>query len=393
MTQLARALNSRGLSVTTVTSQPTYQGQAKEKLPYRDQYKGVEIRRLPTTQLDKENLFLRTINWLSFALSLCGWLILREKSRDQIYACVTMPPLLPYLLGFFNLLFGISYVIIVYDVYPDLVAKKGLISEDSFLCKLWDWFNRFAYKRANRLVVLDENMKANLKSKMRGDDSIEDKIRIIPNWEDPDFIKPRRKADNEFSRRHGYDDVFTVLYSGNIGFQHDLETVIESASRTGEEEIRYVIIGEGKKKDKIVRMVSERGLSNVDFHPYQPKENLPRTLTCADVTILTEDKKMRGICVSCKIYSALASGQAVIGISDPLSEVSRVIDRANAGDHVRQGDAESFAGILRDWKNSPGKIRQYGENAREYFMNHYTLEQTASKYDQMFKNVLNNQPG
>jgi glycosyltransferase involved in cell wall biosynthesis len=63
---------------------------------------------------------------------------------------------------------------------------------------------------------------------------------------------------------------FTLLYSGNIGENHDLETVIKAAAALDDSaNVTVLIIGEDDKKDKIVGMAEAQGLrgSRIQLHP------------------------------------------------------------------------------------------------------------------------------
>ena len=48
------------------------------------------------------------------------------------------------------------------------------------------------------------------------------------------------------------------MYSGNIGYTHNVEYLIEVAKELKQEkEIQFLIIGEGKKKETLQTMVKE----------------------------------------------------------------------------------------------------------------------------------------
>lgn len=109
-----------------------------------------------------------------------------------------------------------------------------------------------------------------------------EKIKIIPNWADVSFLKPCSKADNPFLKEYGLSDKFIVLYSGNLGNTHSVETIVEVAERLRcEQDICFVIIGEGGKKKKIGQMVEEKGLNNCRLLPWQPVERIPYSLGAA----------------------------------------------------------------------------------------------------------------
>jgi len=378
MSQLAVGLQERDFSVEAYTAQPTYQGQARKKLPAEESHRGVDIHRISATQFDKSRFPLRVLNWLTYCVPLLFRLLFAPGRSPRINLIVSTPPVLPFVGWLLYWFRGEPFVVIEYDVYPDIAIRLGVVSEGSPVARIWDALNRFVLRRAAGIVALDDNMKELLEEKLGSKRA--GSIRVIPNWEDPDFIKPVDKRENDFARRHGYDETLTLLYSGNHGLHHDLETVVEAADLLGDRPVRFVFIGEGAKKTQLRERVEAKGLSNVDFHPYQPLERLPETLTCADVSIVSEDGRLRGVCVSCKIYSSLAAGQALLGISSPGSEIDRVISASGAGYSIRAGRPREFAEHVEHWLEDPEELLDMGIRARDYFLKHYTLRHGVDRY-------------
>ncbi|MBK6328486.1 MAG: hypothetical protein IPF56_21515 [Chloroflexi bacterium] len=73
------------------------------------------------------------------------------------------------------------------------------------------------------------------------------------------------------------------------------------------EEIQFVIIGEGSKRPLVVAAV-EAGLPNLRLLPYVPATELPYSLACADVGIVTLASGYEDFSVPSKTYNLLAAG-------------------------------------------------------------------------------------
>jgi glycosyltransferase involved in cell wall biosynthesis len=208
------------------------------------------------------------------------------------------------------------------------------------------------------------------------------KIAIIHNWEDGSFIEPRSKSNNWFAQEHGVDETFTLLYSGNIGENHDLETVVEAATHLDDEDVVFLIIGEGDKKATIVEMAEERGLrsSSIRFLPYQDFEDLPYSLTAGDISIITVQEGMEGICVSSKLYTALAAGMPVLVISQPNDDEARIVDAFGAGFQAAQGDPAAVVDAVHTWIENPSLVEEQGRRARESFEAYFTVDKSIDRY-------------
>jgi glycosyltransferase involved in cell wall biosynthesis len=378
MTQLAVGLQKEGFNVEVFTSQPTYQGQEISKLPNKENYKGVKINRLNSTQLNKEKGIFRIINWITFTFLVIVNIFRKSKSSD-ILLILSNPPVLPFVGLLFKLLRKQRYAIIIYDIYPDMAVVLGMAKENNPIVKLWHINNRILFENADKIIVLGKRMKQKILEKTNGrlDSS---KIQIIHNWENPEFIKPVDKKRNTFSIENGYDKKLTLLYSGNLGQHHDLMTIIEAAEKVKALPVKFVFIGDGAQKRKLQDYVEDKNLKNVDFHPYQPLERLPETLTCADVSIVYEDLSASGLCVSCKIYSSLASGGAILAMVDKNSDIAHIVKECNCGIQVNQENEEEIEEAVKFWLSKPEQLHSMGINGRKCFEKRFTLKKAIRNY-------------
>ena len=133
-------------------------------------------------------------------------------------------------------------------------------------------------------------------------------IKIIPNWIDTTKIVPV-KQDNTWRQEHGFDaeNLFLVMYSGNLGLSQDLSIVIDAAKKLQDlPELQFVFVGEGASRDALIKQ--SEGLRNVTFLPYQPRERLAESLSAADLHLLPIRKEALDCLMPSKLYGILASG-------------------------------------------------------------------------------------
>jgi glycosyltransferase involved in cell wall biosynthesis len=210
-------------------------------------------------------------------------------------------------------------------------------------------------------------------------------IVIIHNWEDPEFITPQAKNQNPFARENDLLDRFCVLYSGNIGDNHDLTTIVQAAAHFRDEPVTFVIIGEGDCKTHIVDLAEDLNLSDdtVMFFPFQPLDALPDTLTCADVSVVTVSEGMKGVCVSSKLYTSLAAGEPILVISESGDDEARIVESGAAGIHVEQGNISGVVDAVNTWRQNPERREAEAQNARQLFEQHFTEHQSINRYYQL----------
>jgi glycosyltransferase involved in cell wall biosynthesis len=387
LTSLATGLQGR-FDVSVITGQPNYHsGDEEASVSPRETHKGVSIERLPATRLDKDTLFFRVINWITFCL-LVFLRLVRSRGKDEVVLVLSNPPVLPFAVWAAKRIRGFSYAYLIYDMYPDFPVALNMVSANNPIVKIWERAMRMVYRDADRIVVLGDSMKRRLTSKMSRDLSFSpDKIEVIPNWEDGDFIKPVPKAENSFAQKQGLLDSFTLLYSGNIGRFHELRTAIDAIrllEDRGRDDIQFVVIGEGARKQEHRHYVQRHRIENVHFFPFQPLDRLPETLTACDASLVGIIPEVEGLCVSSKLYSALAAGRPILAVVGEDDEVSRVVIEEECGAHVRPGDAGHAAETLASWADQPDAAATLGRRARTAFETKYTRSQAVKAYERLF---------
>jgi colanic acid biosynthesis glycosyl transferase WcaI len=97
---------------------------------------------------------------------------------------------------------------------------------------------------------------------------------VIPNWADGSAIRPLEEP-SRLRRERGWEDRFVVMHSGNIGLSQDLGTLLAAADLLRDEpDVLFAIVGKGAAKAGLQAEAAHRRLPNVEFLPYQPKEDL-----------------------------------------------------------------------------------------------------------------------
>jgi len=174
---------------------------------------------------------------------------------------------------------------LVYDVYPDVLTEFKLLNKGSLIIKLWQKANRKVYAKADQLFTISEGMKSCMEQ-YSGDHTIQ----VVPVWTDNQFLKPIAKCENPFVIKQGLEDKFIILYSGNLGYTHDLDVIIEIAAQVRRPDLFFLIIGEGEKKSQLQQKISDYGLSNCRILPWQHVEILPYSLASPDLGIVSLGK-------------------------------------------------------------------------------------------------------
>ncbi|MGQ9581864.1 MAG: glycosyltransferase family 4 protein [Armatimonadota bacterium] len=380
--QLAVDLVSMGHRVTVLTAFPNYPTRIvfegyRGKVYLREQLDGVDVIRTYIYASPNEALWFRALNFGSFCASatLGG---LAASKPDVIY-CI-MPPLpLGLSAEFLGFVKRAPVVVNIQDVYPDIAIALGFL-RNRLAIRFFQWMERLIYYHAAAVVVISDGFKENL----LGKGVPAQKVHVVPNWADPDFIRPGSR-ENAFRRRLGVGEQFTLIYSGNLSHNSNVEPVIEAAEVLQNEPFAFVIVGDGVRKTDLERKAREKQLKNVWFFPFQPLEDYPQVLTAADMNLVTLNTQAAMASVPSKVFKMMASGRPILAITTNGNEVHRLISQANCGLCVPPDDPASLAEALRYAAAHPDEMARMGANGRRYMEEHYSRQKCIAQIEAVLK--------
>ncbi len=376
LTELAEGLAARGLEVKVIAGQPTYYDFGRTRL--RIEHNGVTIERPAcSTWFRKDSLPGRLLNIATYVGG-TFWHLLWRREKGPLLI-VTTPPFLPMVGYLANRLWRARYVVLIHDVYPDVLPHFGLAKADGWIVRLWHRLNRRIYGHADRIIVLGRHMATIMAEKDPRPDPLS-RIDVIPNWQDPALIVPRDKRDSPFLREAGIDADFVLQYSGNFGRLHNVEILVEAMADLDDPRTHLMFVGGGQKKATVERMVREKGLTRVSLHPFQPQERLGESLTACDVQVAVLDEPFTGLAVPCKLYGMLASGKPLLVVCDRRGEMGRVVEEEQCGLVVEPNDLEGLVEAIRFLRDHAEQREAMGRRARQAFESKYTLPHILDQY-------------
>jgi glycosyltransferase involved in cell wall biosynthesis len=253
---------------------------------------------------------------------------------------------------------------------------------------MWRWFNKIVWQNAEAVFTIGDDMAIKLESMFKANRTRLGNVAVIPNWVDHNFIKPLSKEKNWFVQKYGQVDKFTVLYSGNLGATHDLETILEAAKELGNfKDIQFLIIGDGYKRAYIEKFINQEKLSNILLLPFQAENVLPYSLTSGDVAVITLSKGVEGLSVPGKVYYAMAGGSALLCISSGNNELKNIIDKHQCGISVEPGDVEGFVSAIKSFYEDPVFLKSCKKNARKAAESYYS-KKNIEKYKEILADKL-----
>jgi glycosyltransferase involved in cell wall biosynthesis len=325
----------------------------------------VKIKKLATYR--RNTTFSRFFTWKLFALQSFLYLL---KANTGHLLCVSNPPFAPLVGALLHKIKNKSYSILIYDLYPDVMEHLGYLSANGWVYKLWGRMNLYAFSNASRVFTISHHMALGIKKYLK-DSSKE--VKVIPPWADNQFIKPIIKKQNPFCLDNKMESKFIILYSGNMGITHDLESMVTAAiSFKNELGISFILIGDGAKRQALMELAEVSNLDNVHFLPFQNVAMLPYSLASGDIGVITLGKGAEMMSVPSKTYSMMAAGCALLIIADRESEIARLTLEHDCGGVFAPGDVEGIIGFINLMYANKALLERYKANARRasHFFTH-----------------------
>jgi glycosyltransferase involved in cell wall biosynthesis len=344
-----------------------------------DLHRRVKVRKF--CPYKKNNNLNRLFTWSLFSLQSLICLMYDLNKTTKIYFS-SNPPFLPFM----TLLFKNTSYIHIYDVYPNALLALPYITKNSIVYKLFLYFNKKAFRKSEKIFTPSLGMKKMLTSSVDGK-----KIKIIPWWADTEFIKPIKKEENKFIAEHKLDGKFIVMYSGNFGLTHNIEKILNTALLLKtENNIKFVIIGNGPKKKIVDIFETKHNLENLLVLPFQNEEILPYSLAASDVSIVLDSFSFNEggdstASIPSKIYYLMSAGSVIYAESDDTSELNRLINIYDLGMCDSTKGVQKFIEFIKICRDNKEILEKFQKNSRLASLN-FTKQNASLLYEEVIKN-------
>jgi glycosyltransferase involved in cell wall biosynthesis len=373
--ELVKELENQGVAIRVFTGQPGYAFTTPEA-PASEQIGDILVRRSRSTQIWSGRIRGKAVGGVLFTLR--AFLhILRNCRKSDVFLLTSAPPFLPVAGYFSHLLWRFPYVCLIYDLYPDIAIALGVVAKNHWLVKFWRAINRKVWQSSQGIIVLSPAMKERVIAICP---EVADKVSVIHSWGDPKLIVPIAKENNWFAKKHNLVNKFTVLYSGNMGRCHDLDTILATAQQLQNQPIQFVCIGGGPKRESFIQDVARLGLKNFLFLPYQEKNVLPYSLTACDLSLVSLEEGLESLVAPSKLYPALAAGRPIAVICPKTSYLPELIADGKFGIAIDNGDSNALSEFILQLSSHPQIAKKMGQSAREYLQSNFTPEIIAKQY-------------
>ena len=281
----------------------------------------------------------------------------------------------------------LPYIIIAYDIYPQILEKMNILKSSSIIFKFWKFLNVRVYNNATKIVSIGRDMTKIIIDEMQIKDK--SKIHVIHNWSDKETVYPVDKTRNNFIINNQLQNKKILLYSGTLGSTHNVEQILVAADELKQyPQIIFLFIGGGAKVELVKKYISNSNCSNVKYLPFQPIELISQTLSSASLSFVCLDSSFTGLSVPSKSYGILAAGVPIIGLMSSNSEISMMIEENNCGIVWNEEKGTKLSTIILEILKDEIKLEQMKLNAYNTFIKNYEISISVKKYNNLTISAL-----
>lgn len=375
--EMARHLRRRGHAVTMVCG--SYGG-GRSGLSGPFEYgrrsgtvDGVRVIEFELPYSNHDGFLRRSLTFLKFALRSIG-LTFTER-YDLIFA--TSTPLTAGIPGIVaRALRRKPFVFEVRDLWPELPREMGVITNPLVL-KAMDILEWTSYHAANACIGLSPGIRQGIMR--RGISG--SRVAMIPNGCDLELFDPETVEEKRPFEAAGNDLV--TVFTGAHGMANGLDALVDVAAELkvrGREDIKLVMIGDGKLKPALKKRAGEEGLDNCIFMDPVPKRKLASLVKGADVglMLLANVPAFYYGTSPNKFFDYISMGLPVL--NNYPGWLADMIGEHDCGMAVSPENPAVFADALEFMADHPADVQTMGSNARFLAEQQFDRRELADRF-------------
>ena len=201
----------------------------------------------------------------------------------------------------------------IMDLYPEIAVALGEVRA-GFVSRAIGWAMGFCYRRAAKVVALDEDMAAQVRRY-----GVE--CAVIRPWVFASVLKQLADARGEV------DAEWTWLYSGNLGRAHEWKTLLAAQAVLEKRgaDVRLLFQGGGPSREAAQVRAGKLGLKNCVWTGYVEEAELPSSLRRAQVLAVTQLPAAQGLLWPSKLGLVMSLPRPILWVGPVDGAIAQML--------------------------------------------------------------------
>ena len=378
--ELAVLLQKEGVDITVLTAMPNYPSMEIHKEFVGKKYTfeemgGLKVHRSSIYVSKSKSIIKRLQNYFSFVWS-SYWVGKKKLDKEYDYIFCESPPLFLGISAYLlcknknaKLIFNVS------DLWPESAEKLGLVTNKFFL-KLATILEEFLYKKSVLITGQTQGIVKNIRGRFPNK-----KVYWLPNGVDLSLFNPET-INSEWRRENGFsENDLLLLYAGIIGYAQGLDIILIAAEKTkNNAEIKYLLLGSGPEKERLMELKRKMNLENVIFLDLVSKSEMPKIVKAVDVALVPLKKLDLFLgAIPSKIFENLAMKKTLLlGVDGEAREL--FINQGKAGLYFEPENEKELVNKINQLNNNRNELIVFGENGRNYVQEFFNRNKIAKEF-------------
>jgi len=345
---------------------------------------GIDLIEFNLTYSNNLNFLRRSMLFISYAFRSIK--LIRTEKYDLLFSSST--PLTAGIPGIIMKMVNIKkpFVFEVRDLWPELPREMGVI-KNKFILWLMGVLESLSYNKADACIALSPGIEKGIRKKMKKDKP----IFLIPNGSDLELFKPGYEPKTVFPGLN--DDDFVAIFTGAHGLANGLDAALDAAQVLKDsgyqDKIKFVFIGGGGLKEKLVKRAKDNQLSNCIFIDFVTKKELEKYLHAADIglMLLANVPAFYYGTSPNKFFDYISIGLPVL--NNYPGWLADMINENHCGVAIPPENPEAFANALIDLSEKKHDLPQMRLNSRSLAEREFGRHKLAKEWHDAVLKVYN----
>lgn len=261
------------------------------------------------------------------------------------------------------------------DIFPQNAVDIGMMTKSGWKGIIYKVFR----KKEKQLYRISDYVgcmsQANVDYILKHNPEINpERVEVCPNCVEPIDMGVDEETKRNLRNKYGIPlDKKVFIYGGNLGKPQGIDFMIKCLqSQEKNTDVFFLIVGDGTEFSKIETYVNEAKPSNVKLMKRLPKEDYDKMVGACDVGMIFLDYRFTIPNFPSRLLSYMQAKLPVLAVTDPNTDVGKVIVDGGFGWWCESNDIESFEHTILNICESNDFVMK--DKEYQYLIDYFSVE-------------------
>ena len=277
-----------------------------------------------------------------------------------------------------------KFVLDIRDLWPESALALGELNE-GIIAGILKKIELFLYRKADLITIAVPGFRKYITDLKISNKKIID----LPNGANVELFSPAPNS-KKIREKFSWEEKFLILFSGNHGLAQGLEYLLKTADSLKDfEDLRFIFIGDGVVKEKLIKMKQKMQLDSVIFLDKVDRDQMPSFISAMDVCLVPLIKHPLFLnALPSKMFEYMACEKPVIVSIE--GEAKDLIKKSGAGVFVEPENISQLKNAILNLYEKKRLGTNIGKKGRYFVSKHYCRTKIAKRIESVLKNLSEN---